>query len=221
VYLAAVEDLYSRRVVGWSMGTGLESRLVVAALHMAVAGRFPDEGVLAHSDRGRQYASEHSQRVLAAHGIRCSMSRVGNCWDNAPMESFFASLKKGLVHHEDDPTVEAAKASLFEYIEVFYNRIRRHSSLGYVAPEEFESADHPERRARFPWGIPHGVLDGRDAFGLGVELWHAALGAADVLPGRLDVATQDRLGQVGVQKHVVVHVVRPRDVGGEMHLDRR
>jgi putative transposase len=143
VYLAAVEDLYSRRVVGWSMGTSLESRLVVDALHMAVARRFPDEGLLAHSDRGSQYASEHYQRVLATHGITCSMSRVGNCWDNAPMESFFASLKKELVHHQDYPTVEAAKASLFEYIEVFYNRVRRHSSLGYVAPEEFESADHP------------------------------------------------------------------------------
>ena len=143
LYLAAVEDLYSRRVVGWSMGTSLESRLVVDALHMAVAQRFPDEGLLAHSDRGSQYASEHYQRVLANHGITCSMSRVGNCYDNAPMESFFASLKKELVHHEDYPTIEAAKASLFEYIEVFYNRIRRHSSLGYVAPAEFESAECP------------------------------------------------------------------------------
>ena len=143
LYLAAVEDLYSRRVVGWSMGTTLESRLVVDALHMAVAQRFPDEGLLAHSDRGSQYASEHYQRVLATLGITCSMSRAGNCYDNAPMESFFASLKKELVHHVDYPTVEAAKASLFEYIEVFYNRVRRHSSLGYVAPEEFESADSP------------------------------------------------------------------------------
>ncbi len=82
------------------------------------------------------------------------MSRAGNCYDNAPMESSFASLKKELVHHEDDPTIEAAKASLFEYIEVFYNRIRRHSSLGYVAPEEFESADSPQLRARFSWGTP-------------------------------------------------------------------
>ena len=143
LYLAAVEDLYSRRVVGWSMGTTLESRLVVDALHLAVAQRFPDEGLLAHSDRGSQYASEHDQRVLSHHGITCSMSRAGNCYDNAPMESFFASLKKELVHHEDYPTIEAAKASLFEYIEAFYNRVRRHSSLGYVAPEEFESADSP------------------------------------------------------------------------------
>ena len=143
LYLAAVEDLYSRRVVGWSMGTSLESRLVVDALHMAVAQRFPGAGLLAHSDRGSQYASDHYQRVLSNHGITCSMSRAGNCYDNAPMESFFASLKKELVHHQDYPTIEAAKASVFEYIEVFYNRVRRHSSLGYVAPEEFESADHP------------------------------------------------------------------------------
>ena len=143
LYLAAVEDLYSRRVVGWSMGTSLESRLVVDALHMAVAQRFPGAGLLAHSDRGSQYASDHYQRVLSNHGITCSMSRAGNCYDNAPMESFFASLKKELVHHEDDPTIEAAKASLFEYIDVFDNRIRRHSSLGYVAPAEFESAECP------------------------------------------------------------------------------
>jgi len=143
LYLAAVEDLYSRRVVGWSMRTTLESRLVVDALHMAVAQRFPDEGLLAHSDRCRQYASGHYQRVLSNHGITCSMSRAGNCYDNAPMESFVASLKKELVHHEDDPTIAAAKASVFEYIEVFDNRVRRHSSLGYVAPAEFESADSP------------------------------------------------------------------------------
>ena len=143
LYLAAVEDLYSRRVVGWSMATTLESRLVVDALAMAVKQRFPDEGLVAHSDRGSQYASEHYQRLLAQHGIVCSMSRAGNCYDNAPMESFFASLKKELVHHENYPTIEAAKASLFEYIEVFYNRIRRHSSLGYVAPAEFESAEYP------------------------------------------------------------------------------
>jgi len=98
---------------------------------------------MAHSDRGSQYASEDYQRLLAKHGIDCSMSRAGNCYDNAPMESFFASLKKELVHHENSPTIEAAKASLFEYLEVFYKRIRRHSLLGYVAPAEFESAEYP------------------------------------------------------------------------------
>jgi transposase InsO family protein len=143
LYLAAVEDLYSRSVVGWSMDVKMESRLVVDALDMAVKKRFPGEGLLAHSDRGSQYASEHYQRVLAKQGITCSMSRKGNCYDNAPMESFFASLKKELVHHEKYATREAAKASLFEYIEVFYNRVRRHSSLGYVAPAEFESGKQP------------------------------------------------------------------------------
>jgi transposase InsO family protein len=95
-YLAAVEDLYSRRVVGWSMAAHLQSRLVVDALEMAVQERWPEEGLLAHSDRGSQYASEHYRRLLARHGIACSMSRRANCWDNAPMESFFASLKEGI-----------------------------------------------------------------------------------------------------------------------------
>jgi putative transposase len=143
LYLAAVEDLYSRRVVGWSMDTTMESRLVVDALAMAVKQRFPDEGLLAHSDRGSQYASEHYQRLLAKQGITCSMSRKGNCYDNSPMESFFATLKKELVHHQNYVTIAEAKASLFEYIEVYYNRIRRHSSLGYVAPAEFESGKYP------------------------------------------------------------------------------
>ena len=104
LYLAAVEDLYSRMVVGWSMADTMDSRLVVDALEMAVQRRLPDEGLLAHSDRGSQYASEHYQRLLAKHGIDCSMSGVGQCWDNAPMESFFATLKKELVHHEDYQT---------------------------------------------------------------------------------------------------------------------
>jgi putative transposase len=141
LYLACVEDLCSRMVVGWSMGTSLESRLVVDAMSMAIQRRFPEEGLLAHSDRGSQYASEHYQSILSKHGIECSMSRAGNCYHNAPMESFFASLKKELVHHERYPTFEAAKASLFEYIEVFYNRQRRHSSLDYRSPAEFESSE--------------------------------------------------------------------------------
>jgi putative transposase len=129
-YLAVVEDLYSRRVVGWSMADTMESRLVVDALEMAVQRRLPDEGLVAHSDRGSQYASEHYQLLLRKHGIVCSMSRRANCWDNAPMESFFASLKKELVHDADFASPAAARAALFEYIEVFYNRQRRHSSLG-------------------------------------------------------------------------------------------
>jgi len=143
LYLAAVEDMYSRRVVGWSMDVTMESRLVVDALEMAVQQRYPDEGLLIHSDRGSQYASEHYQRLLAKRGITCSMSRKGNCYDNATMESFFATLKKELVHHEDYATVEEAKASVLEYIEVYYNRQPRHSSLGNVSPAEFEDPKHP------------------------------------------------------------------------------
>jgi len=141
LYLAAVEDLYSRRVVGWAMAEHMESRLVVDALAMAVQRRLPDEGLLAHSDRGSQYASEHYQRLLAKHGITCSMSRRADCWDNAPMESFFASLKKELVHGADFATRAEARAAIFEYIEVFYNGQRRHSSLGYVSPAEYEQAE--------------------------------------------------------------------------------
>jgi putative transposase len=140
LYLAAVEDLHSRRIVGWSMSERIDSRLVVDALEMAVARRLPGAGLVAHSDRGSQYASEHYQRLLASHGITCSMSRRGDCWDNAPMESFFASLKKELVHGAGFATRAEARAELFEYIEVFYNRIRRHSALGYRSPDEFERA---------------------------------------------------------------------------------
>lgn len=141
LYLAAVEDLYSRMVVGWSMAEHMESRLVVDALEMAVQRRLPEEGLLAHSDRGSQYASEHYQLLLGKHGIACSMSRRADCWDNAPMESFFASLKKELVHDADFATRAEARAAIFEYIEVFYNGQRRHSSLGYVSPAEYEQAE--------------------------------------------------------------------------------
>jgi putative transposase len=140
LYLAVVEDLFSRRVVGWSMADNMESRLVVDALEMAVRRRLPGEGLLAHSDRGSQYASEHYQLLLGNYGIECSMSGVGQCWDNAPAESFFATLKKELVHDEDYQTREEARVSIFEYIEVFYNNHRLHSSLGYVTPAAYE---HP------------------------------------------------------------------------------
>ena len=122
------------------MGSRIDSRLVVDALEMALAGRRPGAGLVAHSDRGSQYASEHYQGVLARNGIICSMSRRANCWDNAPMESFFASLKKELTHGESFATRAEARSSLFEYIEVFYNRARRHSSLGYLSPAEYERA---------------------------------------------------------------------------------
>jgi putative transposase len=140
LYLAAVEDLYSRRIVGWSMSSRIDSRLVADALEMALAGRRPGAGLVAHSDRGSQYASGHYQRLLAGHEITCSMSRRANCWDNAPMESFFASLKKELTRGEIFATGEEARASLFEYVEVFFNRVRRHSSLGYMSPAEYERA---------------------------------------------------------------------------------
>jgi putative transposase len=149
LYLAVVEDLFSRMVVGWSMSETMTSRLVVDALGMALARRLKGSSsseLIAHSDRGSQYASEHYQRRLKEERMACSMSRRGNCWDNAPMESFFASLKKELVHHEDYATRAEAKASIFEYIEAFYNRVRRHSSLGYVAPAEYERAHNPNHR---------------------------------------------------------------------------
>jgi transposase InsO family protein len=140
MYLAVVEDLYSRMVVGWSMDATMTSRLVVDALESAVLRRLPGSELVAHSDRGSQYASEHYQQLLAREGITCSMSRRGNCWDNAPMESFFATLKKELVHDEDYATRAEARASIFEYIETFYNRVRRHSTLGYLSPVNFEAA---------------------------------------------------------------------------------
>jgi putative transposase len=144
LYLAVVEDLFSRMIVGWSMDATMTSRLVVDALGMAVKRRLPGAGLLAHSDRGSQYASEHYQHLLGKHGIACSMSGVGQCWDNAPVESFFASLKRELVHDESYTSREQAKASIFEYVEAFYNRVRLHSSLGYLSPEEFERSHNPK-----------------------------------------------------------------------------
>ncbi len=143
LYLAAVEDLYSRKVVGWAMAEHMESRLVVDALELAVQRRLPGEGLLSHSDRGSQYASEHYQHLLARHGITCSMSRKADCWDNAPMESFFASLKKELVHDANFATRAEARAAICEYVEVFYNNQRLHSSLGYVSPAEYEQSATP------------------------------------------------------------------------------
>jgi putative transposase len=140
LYLAAVEDLYSRRIVGWSMGSRIDSRLVVDAREMAICRRLPAAGIVAHSDRGSPYASEPYQRTLAGHGIACSLSRRANWWDNAPRESFFASLKKELVHGENDATREQARASLFESIEAVYNRVRRHSSLRDLSPTAYERA---------------------------------------------------------------------------------
>jgi putative transposase len=140
LYLAAVEDLYSRKVVGWSLKERLTSELVNDALRMAIGRQLPRVDLMAHSDRGSQYASGSYQCLLASQGITCSMSRKGKCWDNAPMESLFATLKKELVHQVRYATREEARQSLFEYIEVFYNRERRHSALGYESPTTFEEA---------------------------------------------------------------------------------
>lgn len=140
-YLAAVEGLYSRRAVGWAMAGHMESRLVADALAMAVQRRLPDEGLLAHSDRGSRYASDHYQRLLAKHGITCGMSRRADRWDNAPMGSLFAPLKKGLVRGADFAARAEARAAIFGYIEVFYNVRRRQSSLGHVSPAEYERAE--------------------------------------------------------------------------------
>ena len=139
LYLAGVIDLCSRRIVGWSMAEHMRTELVSDALSMALARRSPGEGLLHHSDRGVQYASEDYQHLLQSHGIACSMSGKGDCWDNAVMESFWATLKTELVNHERYETREQARASIFEYIEVFYNRQRLHSALGYLSPEQFEA----------------------------------------------------------------------------------
>jgi putative transposase len=138
LYLAAVLDLYSRRLVGWAMDSRISSQLVTNALEMAARQRRPQVGLLHHSDRGSQYASADCQRLLSQYGMICSMSNKGNCLDNAVMESFFHTLKVELVHHRRYRTRSEAQAEIFEYIEVFYNRQRRHSFLNYATPAEYE-----------------------------------------------------------------------------------
>ena len=139
LYLAGVLDLHSRKIIGWSMADPMKTERVEDALKMALARRNPETGVLHHSDRGSQYACGEYQKLLVKNGFRCSMSRTGNCYDNAAMESFWGTLKTELVYHEKYTTRNQARQSIFEYIEVFYNRQRRHSSLGYVSPEAFEA----------------------------------------------------------------------------------
>ena len=140
LYLAVVLDLFSRRIVGWSMQPSLGKELVLEALSMALCQRrpAPGAGLLHHSDRGSQYASGAFQQALSRAGIACSMSRRGNCYDNAVVESFFGTLKVELVHRCRFATRHEARREVFEYIEVWYNRKRRHSSLGYLSPEQFE-----------------------------------------------------------------------------------
>lgn len=140
LYLAGVMDLCSRKIVGWSMADHMRVELVSDALKMAVARRNPAEGLLHHSDRGVQYASEDYRHLLESEGMQISMSGKGDCWDNAAVESFWSTLKSELVNHEHYATHEQARTSIFEYIEGFYNRKRLHSSLGYLSPEMFEAS---------------------------------------------------------------------------------
>ena len=140
LYLAAVMDLCSRRIVGWSMADHLRTELCLDALEMALKSRKPGDGLLHHSDRGVQYASEDYQQLLKAHGIEASMSRRGDCYDNAAMESFWGTLKTELVHQREYQTHPEARQSIFQYIECWYNRKRRHSAIGYKSPEQFEAS---------------------------------------------------------------------------------
>ena len=138
LYLAVVLDLASRRVVGWGMSASLDAEVALRALRMAIAARQPAPGLIHHSDRGSQYTGGQYRAALASHGMLASMSRKGDCWDNAVAESFFATLKRELVAKREWRTQAAAEQAIFAYIEVRYNRVRRHSTLGYVSPVEYE-----------------------------------------------------------------------------------
>ena len=141
LYVAAVVDLCTRRVVGWAMADHLRAALCLDALDMALARRRPaaDAGLVHHSDRGCQYACGDYRRRLEEHGVACSMSRPGDCYDNAAVESFWSTLKRELVHHATYRTRAEATAAIFEWVECWYNRKRRHSALGYLSPDEFEA----------------------------------------------------------------------------------
>ena len=142
LYLAVLLDLYSRRVIGWAMSGKPDQHLALEALQMALGSRRPHQGLIHHTDQGATYTSVAYQHRLAKYGIAASMSRKGNCYDNAVAESFFSTLKNDLVHERDYQTREEARAEIFEFIEVFYNRQRLHQTLGYVSPEQFET-QHP------------------------------------------------------------------------------
>ena len=136
LYLAVVLDLFSRQVVGWAMAEHLGHELALAALDMAIARQHPAPGLTHHSDRGVQYVAHEYRKRLQQHGMLCSMSRKGDCWDNAPMESFYATLKGELVEQHDYLTRDEARADVFQYLEGWYNRRRLHSALGYLTPEQ-------------------------------------------------------------------------------------
>ncbi len=139
LFLAAIMDLHSRRIVGWAMQSTMHRSLVLKALDMAVTDRRPSPGLIHHSDRGSQYASEDYRNALDAHGLIASMSRRACCYDNAAMESFWHTLKNELTHRHHYQTRAEAQQSIFTYIEVFYNRVRRHSTIGYLSPVDFEN----------------------------------------------------------------------------------
>lgn len=147
LYLAIVLDLHSRKIVGWSMDSRMTTDLITKAFLQAVWSRKPDAGLIFHSDRGSQYASKDFRKLLKNHKAISSMSRKGNCWDNAVAESFFHTLKCECVYRTKYKTRQEAKGSIFEYIEVFYNRVRRHSTLGYISPNEFESGNNMRKVA--------------------------------------------------------------------------
>jgi putative transposase len=140
LFLAVLLDLFSRKVIGWAMNERMTKGLAISALRMAIENRKPGAGLVHHTDRGSQYACGQYRAILKAHKMICSMSRKGNCWDNAVAESFFHSLKTELIHHETFKTREEATQKIFEWIEVFYNRKRLHSTLDYQTPEEFDKA---------------------------------------------------------------------------------
>jgi transposase InsO family protein len=148
LYLATILDLFSRRVVGLAMSERIDRALVLEALRVAVGRRTPDAGLLHHSDRGSQYASNDYQDALAEQGIVCSMSRKGNCWDNAVAESFFATLKTECIHGRRFATRAEAREAIFHFVEIFYNATRRHSTLGYLSPMEFEMKFVEENKKR-------------------------------------------------------------------------
>ena len=138
LYLAVVMDLFSRKVIGWSLDRHMRESLILEALSMAVSGRDIHSGTLLHSDRGVQYRGLDYQAALQDYGLRCSMSRTGNCWDNAVMESFFSRLKVELIYAQNYQSTDKARMDIFEYIEIFYNRQRRHSAINYMSPCDYE-----------------------------------------------------------------------------------
>ena len=138
LYLAVVLDLFSRKVIGWCLDNHMRESLILNAFNMAVSNREIDHGALVHSDRGVQYRGHEYQHAIKENGLQSSMSRKDNCWDNAVMESFFGRFKVELIYAENYKTVEAAQSGIFEYIEIFYNRQRRHSAIGYVSPHDYE-----------------------------------------------------------------------------------